>query len=54
MPLQISSVYAFSHALNYYQNIMAALRRLEKTADRSLIIANLIHYAKVDGEMNKV
>lgn len=37
-----------------YQDIMAALRRLEKIADRALSIANLMHYAKVGGEISKI
>ncbi len=37
-----------------YQDIMAALRRLEKVADRALSIANLMHYAKVGGEINNI
>ena len=36
---------------NEYQNIMEALRRLEKIADRALSIANLMHYAKLGGTM---
>lgn len=42
------------HLSNDYQNIMAALRRLEKIADRALSIANLMHYAKIGGEIGKV
>lgn len=34
-----------------YQNVMAALRRLEKVADRALSIAGLLHYAKIGGEL---
>jgi phosphate transport system protein len=37
-----------------YQDIMAALRRLEKIADRALSIATLMHYAKVGGSMGRV
>ena len=37
-----------------YQDILAALRRLEKIADRALSIANLMHYAKVGGEISKI
>lgn len=37
-----------------YQDIMAALRRLEKIADRALSIANLMHYAKLGGAINKI
>ncbi len=37
-----------------YQDIMAALRRLEKIADRALSIATLMHYAKVGGAMGRV
>ncbi|MFK5986096.1 MAG: PhoU domain-containing protein [Pseudomonadota bacterium] len=37
-----------------YQDIMEALRRLEKIADRALSIASLMHYAKVGGEISKV
>lgn len=42
------------HLSNDYQNIMAALRCLEKIADRALSIANLMHYAKIGGEISKV
>lgn len=42
------------HLSREYQDIMAALRRLEKIADRALSIASLMHYAKVGGEINKV
>ncbi len=42
------------HLSRDYQDIMAALRRLEKIADRALSIASLMHYAKVGGEINKV
>ena len=42
------------HLSNDYQNIMAALRCLEKIADRALSIANLMHYAKIGGEIGKV
>jgi phosphate transport system protein len=42
------------HLSNDYQNIMAALRRLEKIADRALSIASLMHYAKIGGEISKV
>lgn len=42
------------HLSSDYQNIMAALRRLEKIADRALSIANLMHYAKIGGEIGKV
>ena len=37
-----------------YQNILEALRRIEKVADRALSIANLLHYAKIGGEISKV
>lgn len=36
-----------------YQDIMQALRRLEKIADRALSIASLMHYAKVGGVIAK-
>jgi len=39
------------HLSNEYQNIMSALRRLEKIADRALSIASLMHYAKIGGEI---
>lgn len=39
------------HLSHEYQNVMASLRRLEKIADRALSIANLMHYAKIGGEM---
>jgi len=39
------------HLSYEYQTVMAALRRLEKIADRALSIANLMHYAKIGGEM---
>ena len=39
------------HLSYEYQGVMAALRRLEKIADRSLSIANLMHYAKIGGEI---
>ncbi len=42
------------HLSKDYQDIMAALRRLEKIADRALSIANLLHYAKVGGEISKI
>ncbi|MFK5895215.1 MAG: PhoU domain-containing protein [Pseudomonadota bacterium] len=42
------------HLSKDYQNIMAALRRLEKIADRALSIASLMHYAKVGGVISKV
>ena len=42
------------HLSTDYQNTMAALRRLEKIADRALSIANLMHYAKIGGEIGKV
>ncbi len=42
------------HLSNEYQEIMAALRRLEKIADRALSIASLMHYAKIGGEISKV
>ncbi|MCU7940336.1 MAG: PhoU family transcriptional regulator [gamma proteobacterium symbiont of Bathyaustriella thionipta] len=42
------------HLSKDYQDIMAALRRLEKIADRALSIANLMHYAKVGGEITKI
>lgn len=42
------------HLSKEYQDIMAALRRLEKIADRALSIANLMHYAKVGGEISKI
>jgi phosphate transport system protein len=42
------------HLTRSYQDIMSALRRLEKVADRALSIANLLHYAKVGGEISKV
>jgi len=42
------------HLSKEYQDIMAALRRLEKVADRALGIANLMHYAKVGGEISKI
>ncbi len=42
------------HLSREYQDIMEALRRLEKIADRALSIASLMHYAKVGGEINKV
>lgn len=41
------------HLSKEYQDIMEALRRLEKIADRALNIANLMHYAKVGGEISK-
>ena len=37
-----------------YQNILESLRRIEKVADRALSIANLLHYAKIGGEISKV
>ncbi len=42
------------HLSKEYQDIMAALRRLEKIADRALSVANLMHYAKVGGEISKI
>lgn len=36
---------------NEYQNVMSALRRLEKIADRALSAAALMHYAKIGGEI---
>jgi len=42
------------HLSHEYQNVMACLRRLEKIADRSLSIANLMHYAKIGGELGKI
>lgn len=36
-----------------YQDIMQALRRLEKIADRALSIASLMHYAKIGGVISK-
>ena len=36
-----------------YQDIMQALRRLEKVADRALSIASLMHYAKLGGVITK-
>lgn len=42
------------HLSREYQNIMEALRRLEKIADRALSIANLMHFAKVGGEMGQI
>ena len=39
------------HLSYQYQSVMAALRRLEKIADRALSIANLMHYAKIGGEL---
>lgn len=36
-----------------YQDIMQALRRLEKIADRALSIASLMHYAKLGGRISK-
>ena len=42
------------HLSKDYQDIMAALRRLEKIADRALSIANLLHYAKLGGVINKI
>jgi phosphate transport system protein len=39
------------HLSYEYQSVMAALRRLEKIADRALSIANLMHYAKIGGEL---
>ncbi|MCW8928963.1 MAG: PhoU family transcriptional regulator [Gammaproteobacteria bacterium] len=36
-----------------YQDIMQALRRLEKVADRALSIASLMHYAKLGGTITK-
>jgi phosphate transport system protein len=39
------------HLSYEYQSVMAALRRLEKIADRALSIANLMHYAKIGGEI---
>ncbi len=42
------------HLTKDYQDIMAALRRLEKIADRALSIANLLHYAKLGGVINKI
>lgn len=36
-----------------YQDIMQALRRLEKIADRALSIASLMHYAKLGGVIAK-
>lgn len=39
---------------NEYQGVMFALRRLEKIADRALSIADLMHYAKIGGEINRV
>lgn len=41
------------HLSKDYQDIMAALRRLEKIADRALNIASLMHYAKVGGEISR-
>ncbi len=38
------------HLSRDYQNIMAALRRLEKIADRALSIASLMRYAKLGEE----
>ncbi|MCP3850688.1 MAG: PhoU family transcriptional regulator [Gammaproteobacteria bacterium] len=37
-----------------YHDIMQALRRLEKIADRALSIASLMHYAKIGGVITKV
>jgi phosphate transport system protein len=42
------------HLSQEYQNVMASLRRLEKVADRALGIANLMHYAKIGGEIGKI
>ena len=39
------------HLSYEYQSVLAALRRLEKIADRALSIANLMHYAKIGGEL---
>lgn len=39
---------------NEYQEVMFALRRLEKIADRALSVALLMHFAKVGGEINRV
>lgn len=36
-----------------YFDILTALRRLEKVADRSIAIASLLQYAKVGGEISK-
>ena len=41
------------HLSKEYQDIMEALRRLEKIADRALNIAYLMHYANVGGEISK-
>ncbi len=41
------------HLTKDYQDVMAALRRLEKVADRALSIANLMHYAKLGGVIRK-
>lgn len=42
------------HLAKDYQDVMVALRRLEKVADRALNIASLMHYAKVGGDINQV
>ena len=34
-----------------YFDILSALRRLEKIADRAVSIANLLHFAQVGGDM---
>lgn len=41
------------HLSQDYQDIMQALRRLEKIADRALSIASLMHYAKLGGTIAK-
>lgn len=41
------------HLSKDYQNIMAALRRLEKIADRALCAASLMHFAKLGGEISR-
>jgi len=43
-----------THLSQEYQYVMASLRRLEKVADRALSIANLMHYAKIGGEIGKI
>ena len=34
-----------------YFDILSALRRLEKIADRAVSISNLLHFAQVGGDM---
>ena len=47
----VASISEFRKDIKEYFDILSALRRLEKIADRAVSIANLLQFAQVGGDI---